>query len=404
MVEADTLIRGEAAGIADLIARRAPGHALETAFYRDPAVYARDLERIFFTHWLWIGHASDVARPGDFVTFEVGEESVIVVRGRDDRVHALANVCRHRGSRVCYAGRGHADWLVCPYHGWTYDLDGSLAKARLMPADFDPATHGLAPVHLRELHGLIFISLAESPPDFELIARDLAAPLAPYGLAEARVAHRALWRIRANWKLAVENYQECYHCAPAHPEFSRSHSIKLPRRRYLRLTSALMARARESGLDHPFADHVGPGEGPQHYYDRYPLFEGYVTGSEDGEPLAPLLGTIPDYDGGAANVQVGPVSFFLAYPDHVVGYRFTPRACQETDCEVVWLVRGDAEAGRDYDPERLSWLWRVTTEADKTIIEKNQEGVNSRFYRPGPYAPMESFCARFVDWYLDTIA
>jgi Rieske 2Fe-2S family protein len=133
-------------------------------------------------------------------------------------------------------------------------------------------------------------------------------------------------------------------------------------------------------------------------------YPGYVTGSEDGRAVAPLMGDFSDYDGGYSYVDVGPAGFFLAYPDHGVMYLFVPRGPQRTDMELSWLVRGDAVEGRVYDRERLVWLWRVTSEADLRIIEKNQEGVNSRYYRPGPYGPMERQPRRFGAWYLAQIA
>ena len=115
------------------------------------------------------------------------------------------------------------------------------------------------------------------------------------------------------------------------------------------------------------------------------------------------MGDIRGYDGGAADFQVGPVTYFLAYPDYTVVYRFLPQDVQRTDCEIVWLVNENAEEGRDYDLERLTWLWRVTTDADKAIVDRNQEGVNSRFYEPGPYSQMERFLNQYIEWYLDRL-
>jgi len=125
-----------------------------------------------------------------------------------------------------------------------------------------------------------------------------------------------------------------------------------------------------------------------------------VSGSEDGQPLAPLMGQFSDYDGGMTFFDVGLTSNFLAYPDHGLIYRFIPNSVQSTDMEVIWLVREDARAGSDYELERLTWLWKVTSLADKRIIELNQQGVNSRFYVPGPYTPMEQHTRRFVEWIL----
>jgi Rieske 2Fe-2S family protein len=132
-------------------------------------------------------------------------------------------------------------------------------------------------------------------------------------------------------------------------------------------------------------------------------YPGSVTGSEDGRPLAPLMGAFDDYDGGFSYVEIGPASFFLAYPDHGVMYLFVPREAQKTDMEILWLVRAGAKEGVDYDVERLTWMWHVTSLADKRIIDHNQRGVNSRYYQPGPYGPMEYTTQRFAQWYLDQV-
>ena len=137
---------------------------------------------------------------------------------------------------------------------------------------------------------------------------------------------------------------------------------------------------------------------------RYALYEGVKTGSEDGSPLAPLMGEFTDYDGGVTSTHFGPASFFVAYADHGVIYRFMPLTVSTSAMEVIWLVRGDAREGVDYDRTKLTWLWRVTSEADKRITEDNQAGVNSRYYTPGPYAPMEPNAKRYIAWYLGELA
>ena len=392
--------------IADLIAARKPGFALDQAFYSDPSVYARDIERVFMREWLYAGHASEIPKPGDYFLFEVAGESVIVVRGDDRVIRALVNVCRHRGSRVCYETRGNTSWFACPYHGWTYDLRGELKAARQMPKDFDKSGFALAAIHAELFHGLIMISFADQPESLDTARRSLDAALAPFGIERARVAHKEKYWIDANWKLAVENYVECYHCAPAHPEFSESHSIQRPKERNIKLMEALKLSAEAAGVSSAEISHGGGAAGTpgvSFYYDRYALFPGYVTGSQDGKPVAPLMGDIKCFDGGASNLVLGALNFFLFYSDHGVVYRFIPHGIQTTECEIIWLVNEDAEEGVDYDIERMVWLWSVTTEADKLIIEKNQQGVNSRYYRPGPYSPREDWCGRFVDWYFASI-
>jgi Rieske 2Fe-2S family protein len=205
----------------------------------------------------------------------------------------------------------------------------------------------------------------------------------------------------------VENYCECYHCAPAHPEYSRGHGLAIPEEQYADKLRQVMARAASCGLSEKVVTnfYLQSGEpGTERSYERYPLLRGHVTGSEDGKPVAPLLGDIKNYDGGATDFQVGPVTYALAYCDHIVLYRFTPLSVDSTDCDITWLVSESAEEGKDYDLKKLTWLWDVTTIADQYIIERNQEGVNSRFYAPGPYSKMENFTQIFVAWYVKTIA
>ncbi len=392
--------------ITTLLKKHRPGFALEQAFYTSREVFEQDLERVFFQSWLYAGHASQIPEPGTFLLFEMAGESVILVRDTDSKINALINVCRHRGSRVCTEAEGSTRSFVCPYHGWTYDLQGNLRAARYLPDNVDKSRYGLKHVHVRVIHGMIFINFSENPVSLRALESDLAECLKPYGLDRAKVAHRELYPIKANWKLMVENYIECYHCAPAHREYSKSHSRQAPDAKAAELRAAMMARAEAAGLSQKSIDRFGSRSsqsGEQYFYDRYPLYPGYKTGSEDGEPVAPLMGEIRDYDCGAADFQVGPVTYFLAYPDYTVVYRFLPQDLQETDCEVVWLVNESAVEGKDYDIERLTWLWRVTTEADKAIVDRNQQGVNSRYYEPGPYSQMERFVIQYIEWYLDRL-
>jgi Rieske 2Fe-2S family protein len=331
-----------------------------------------------------------------------------VVRGQDRVVRALLNVCRHRGSRVCTQPSGHARGgvFVCPYHAWSYGLDGRLRAARHMPDDFDRAGHGLKTLHTQVLEGLIFVSFADSPLGLEHVEAALAGSARPYGWAEAKVAHRETYPVRANWKLAVENYMECYHCGPAHEEYSRFHLYARPAPLNRAADERVRERARALGVVISevdfFASNARPGQEAADSA-RSALSEGALTGSEDGRPLAPLMGQFSDYDGGVTFFDVGLTSNFLAYPDHGLIYRFIPNTVQSTDMEVIWLVRADARAGVDYDLERLTWLWKVTSLADKRIIELNQQGVNSRFYEPGPYTPMEEHTQRLVEWILSEL-
>jgi Rieske 2Fe-2S family protein len=375
-------------------------------FYRDPDIYERDIEQIFLRSWLYAGHKSEISRVGDWFLFELAGESVIIVRNAEDGINALLNVCRHRGSRICVESNGCSRLLTCRYHGWTYDLEGQLRSAAHMSESFDTSDISLKKIHVELLDGLIFINFAENPSPFTPVREGLAECLRPYRLDNARVAHRQSYPIASNWKLAVENYCECYHCAPAHPEYSRGHSLAQPDSRTLEMNAEVMARAAVCGLSEKSVNQVyldAPGFGADFSYERYALMRDHVTGSADGCPVAPLMGRIKDYDGGTTDLQVGPVTFALMYCDHVVIYHFTPVSIDRADCDITWLVNGDAEEGIDYDKEKLTWLWDVTTQADKAIIERNQQGVNSRYYVPGPFSTMEGYAWKFVSWYIDTM-
>ena len=389
-----------------LIDDQPEGFSLQQVFYQDTGIYRRELERLFMKSWLYAGHLSQIPETGDYFLYELGNESVIIIRSGENTVKALLNLCRHRGSRICLEASGRQKLLVCPYHGWTYQLDGALRGANYAPPDFDKADYALGEVRLETLHGMIFINFADDPAAFDPIRRDLDECLRPYRLDQAKVAHLQSYPIRANWKLAVENYCECYHCTPAHPEYAQGHGRTLPDEEVTGLLEQVMARGRKLGLaghciDRSWLDAgaVGTDRG----FDRYPLFDGFVTGSRDGKPVAPLLGEIRGYDGGATDIQVGPFTFCLAYCDHMVIYHFRPLSVTECACDITWLVNESAQEGKDYDRDDLTWLWDITTIADKRIIENNQNGINSTFYRPGPYTGMEGFTRCFIDWYLQSM-
>jgi phenylpropionate dioxygenase-like ring-hydroxylating dioxygenase large terminal subunit len=390
--------------VARAIAEHRPGHALAAPFYCDARFFEHEMQRLLLRHWHCVGHSSQLSATGDFMTVEILGESLIIVRGAEG-VHALVNVCRHRGSRVCVEERGHARGgvFVCPYHAWSYNLDGSLRAARQMPAQFERASHGMRTLHVADVEGLLFVSFAGDPPGLEHVYTVLGSVARAYGWKDARVAHRETYVVQANWKLAVENYMECYHCGPAHEEYSRFHLYARPAALNHDADEQLRERTRALGVSIPEFDLWGRNAAAgQESADslRSALTRGAVTGSEDGKPLAPLMGSFPDYDGGVTFFDIGLTNNFLAYPDHGLMYRFVPRSVERTDMEVLWLVRADAREGIDYDLARLTWLWKVTSVADKRIIELNQKGIRSRYYQAGPYAPMEQHTARVVDWLL----
>jgi Rieske 2Fe-2S family protein len=397
-----------------LIEAQRPGHSLDREFYTHPAIFDRDRERLFRNQWIMAGHVSQIPNPGDYLLFELAGESIILVREGRDAVHAHYNVCRHRGSRVLLQPAGNAPAITCRYHGWTYAPDGSLRTAPRMAENFRAADYGLKPCSFRIVEGLVFVSLSDEPAP---ALNDVVAGLGPYlrmhGIADARVAHRETFAVHANWKLAVENYLECYHCKPAHPQYCAV-EIKADKigdgspqalqryearhREWLARADALGASLPEFGMALPLDERLPRAQFGAAY--RAPLRESYLSATEDGKPVAPLMGRFRDYDGGETALGLGPFTYMLAYNDYATFFQFIPREAEQSDIVVTWLVSGRAREGADYDRTRLTWLWTVTTQQDKSIIEANAAGIHSSRYEPGPSSLLEYDLDGFREWYL----
>ena len=193
--------------IRELIASRPAGHSLPREFYCDALIYRADIERIWRRGWLFAGHSCQIPDPGDFFTLEVGDDSLIVIRDDDGIINTMYNVCRHRGTLLCEQESGQLSRFVCPYHQWTYARNGALVSCRGMQ-DLDKSDFGLHRAHTRQLEGMIFVSFADQPPDFDE-ATDLCGPLArPQGMERAKVAKIIDYDVAANWKLVWENNRE----------------------------------------------------------------------------------------------------------------------------------------------------------------------------------------------------
>jgi phenylpropionate dioxygenase-like ring-hydroxylating dioxygenase large terminal subunit len=394
------------AGIGDLIAARRPGFSLDREFYLDPNVFRLEIERVFGRVWLYAGHVSDIPHTGDYFLYQVASEPLIIMRTGEgeDEVQAMMNVCRHRGSKVCLEPKGHATKLVCPYHAWVYDLDGRLLAAKCMPAEFRREDYALPRRAVRVVEGLIFVCLADEPPPFDPFERAIRRVFRPHGFAQGKICHRETLRIKCNWKIACENAWECYHCSHSHPQYCAvmpgASAFESARREEQRRARQEEWEAAAERLGHPV---IRDGE---RYWDddifigRMPCAPGFLTQSEDGAPLAPLMGDFRAYDGGISGFQTFPLIWFASANDHGLLVRLTPISVDKTEAQYAWLVRGDAVEGRDYDVDRVTWMWRTTAEQDRTICQDTQAGVQSLSYRPGPYSTAENRVDDFVRWYL----
>ena len=393
--------------IKELLNHHQEDWSLDQRFYKDESIFELEKNHIFYDSWIFIGHESQIPNKGDYFVYKLLDEEIIVLRNKDNEVKAFFNVCRHRGSRICLEESGNTSRFSCPYHSWTYNLDGKLLAAKSLREGIDKSTLGLHPCNIASVSGMLLINLSDNPQSLENLQSDLKEPFEMFGFEDLKVAAHKNYPIASNWKLAVENYQECYHCAPAHPEYSLSHSLKIEDEPgFDEAQEKMMENLESCGLKEFEVNKDFSNKDPnqeQYAYSRYALFDGYMTGSKDGKPLAPLLGDIKEFNQGCSDFNIGPVSYFLAYCDHIVGYIFTPVSQNQCQCNIYWLVNKDAEEGKDYDKDKLMWLWDVTTYADETIIVNNQKGVNSIKYKSGPYTDKEQSTRRFIKWYLSEL-
>lgn len=382
---------------------RRPATALERDFYTSHDDFQIDLDMIWYRDWLFVGHDCEVVKTGDFLTVQIGEYPVLIVRDREGDLRAYHNSCRHRGSRICSEEHGSSARLVCPYHQWTYSLDGRLLAARDMGPTFDKTQYGLKPVHCVSVGGYIFVCVAKVAPDFEPVRKHLEPYFLPHQLHETKVAFEITIVENANWKLVWENNRECYHCAANHHELIRSFpedpTITGVDGGFCNPKIAAKWQHWESiGLPSKF--HIS-ADG-QYRTARYPLNEGTTCYTMDGQAAVnrPLTAGITEPDIGALLLFHFPTTWNHVMADHATTFRLLPLTPTTTQLTTKWLVHKDAVEGVDYDIKRLTEVWMATNEQDRRVCQENQIGVNSPAYAPAPYSMIhEAGVAQFVDWY-----
>ena len=388
-------------GVRELLAGRRQFFSLPQPFYTDAEIYALDLEAIFHQRWIYAGVECEIPNPGDYFTFSIGATPILVLRDQTGAVQAFFNTCRHRGSKICLADKGRLRKLVCPYHQWTYDLTGRLVGTGQMHQGFARADYSLRPVNARTAAGTIYVCLAGAPPDFDDYRESLEPYLAPHDLGNAKVVHQTNVMVQGNWKLVMENSRECFHCPARHHELLHTllHDYNFAEPRTDRAIQAFWEKCDGLGLV------SAASKGADFRAVRLPLVNGALSSTMDGKAaVSRVLGTMPTPDAGSVRWVHFPSTFNHAYADYALLVRMLPVSPQQTMFNTKWLVHRDAEEGRDYDLKTLVHVWSATNDQDKALVERNQEGVNSIGYLPGPYSQhAEQGVIRFVDWYCRTL-
>lgn len=349
-------------------------------YYTDPTIFGLEQSQIFESMWFCAVRSGDLPHPGSFKSVQVGRESVLVVRGRDGQLRAFLNICRHRGAKLCTEESGEVKRAFqCPYHAWTYGLDGKLIAApnlTKMP-DIDRTEYGLVGVHLREWLGYAWVCLADAPPSFEddvqgAVVERLGglAAIDRYEIDELEVGRRITYDVQANWKLVIENFMECYHCATIHPE----------------LTEVLPE----------FAD----GYAAQYYVGHGAEFGDDVKGFtiDGGEGFDTLSGVADEQERRYYAITVKPTVFINLVPDHVIFHRMFPIAPDRTIIECDWLYSKDVVASGK-DVSRSVELFHRVNVQDFDACERCQPAMASRAYRNGGVlVPSEHHIGAFHEW------
>ncbi len=339
---------------------------LPARYYTDPAQFQAEMDLIWARMWLYAGRASDIPAAGDFFLREVAGAQVLVVRTEDGRLAAHHNVCRHRGTLLCREESGRLPGRIqCPYHAWTYGLDGRLLAAPHMERvqGFRESDFPLASVALGEWDGHVFINLSADPMPFERHVADLPERMRPWRMEELRRVERRVDRLKANWKLVIQNYSECLHCPIAHPLLNK--------------------------LSHYMSGDNDPPQ-PTYLGGRMELRDGVASLTVDGATdRACLPGLGAEESRQVWYYALLPNLLLNLHPDYMMTVTLVPQAADRTDVVCDWHFHPDEMAKPGFDPRGAIEFWELTNRQDWELSERAQEGISSRGYRPGPYSNRE---------------
>lgn len=345
---------------------------LPREYFVSPDIFAEEVEKIFLQRWLCVGREDRIPNPGDWFAQEVGGESVIVLRDRAGGYRAWFNVCRHRGTRLCEEHRGRfSETIQCPYHAWTWSLDGRLIGAPSTGdlEGFDKADWPLHPVGVATWEGFLFINLAREAEPFDRAWNPLLGRFDRFNLPNLKVHRTIEYDVQSNWKLLFQNYSECYHCGPVHPALAK-------------LTPPTSG---ENDLTE------GPFTGGFMVINR-----GHESLTMSGNSCGVTVGDLPDEDMSRVYYYaIFPNMLLSLHPDYVMFHTLWPVGVSRTRIFCSWLFHPATLGDPTFNPDDGVEFWDMTNRQDWHICEQSQLGVQSRAYVPGPYSKRESLSVQF---------
>ncbi len=363
------------AAVRDDSLRWRPRPTLHGRDYTSEEVWEQERERIWFGDWVCIGRSEEVAAPGDYLVRDLAGESIFVVRNREGLLRCFYNVCSHRGTKFLDDdARGNVRKAFrCPYHAWTFDLDGRLIGTPNVREEelFDRADYPLSPIAIGEYAGFLFVNLSPDPRPLMEALTDGAESITAferYRMEELRIGHRLVYEVEANWKIVVENYNECLHCPTVHPELVQVVPL-------FRFGEVWDERTRDDG-------------------NR--MVEGATSFTMTGRSELPKF---PDLDPEDYGMYYGTYEFpnlmLNLHPDCVMYYLAFPRGPRHTTVVSEYLFRPEVIGGPDFKPEPVIEFWDLISRQDWEVCARAQTGVGSRAFTTGVFPRQD----RFLFWF-----
>ncbi len=359
---------------------------LPSTWYYDPAHYELELNTIWYQDWVCVGRLDEIPNPGDYLSVTIGNQRLVVTRSVNMRFKVFHNTCRHRGSILCNSERGHFrnERIICPYHTWTYSLDGALLATpnRVETDDFDTREYSLYEVHSDTWGGFIFVNMQEEPKNSlsEFLGRE-AEYLANWPIADMVSVQQDRMAVACNWKIFWENYSECYHCPRVHPELSR-------------IVPVYKKGLLNSGDDKDWRpEYVGDDGRPR-------VAKGLHTWTRDGKSSLPPIDGVSNDErrAGMTFASFTACMYVVGHPDYVRSVRLLPTGPESVELIVDWLLLPGVAESHASELEHLFELGRLVVEQDGAICEVNQDGLRSLRHEVGVLVPQEHALWEFHEW------
>jgi glycine betaine catabolism A len=368
-----------------------------------PEIFSEEQEKIFARNWVLVGHQNQIGSPGDYFTATVARESLIIVRDQRSTIRGFYNVCRHRGTRLCEDQTGQFRAIQCPYHAWTYSLDGKLIGAPHMDdvPGFDKADYSLHAVELALWEGFIFVSLTNNPIPLEEWFAPLAGRFSHWDLAQLRSAKRIEYEVQANWKLIFENYSECYHCPGVHPMLSKISPYDSAENDFVEgpFLGGFMSIKKGSSLTMS-GNACALGIADSHRdRDRIRAQKGKDEQEQEREQEQEQEQE-EEKQNRVFYYSIFPNMLLSLHPDYVMVHQLWPQSPERTLILCDWFFHPEAFGRADFQPNDAIDFWDMTNKQDWHVCELSQQGIASRAYQPGPYSPRESIPAAWDREYL----